>query len=79
MAGDDPRSPADAAAEPAPAAVGDSAPRVRRPAPSRDELVAAFADTGGSVRAMARHFGRDRRQIYRWLDAHGLRRGPGER
>ncbi|MBZ0238914.1 MAG: helix-turn-helix domain-containing protein, partial [Deltaproteobacteria bacterium] len=28
---------------------------------------------GGSVRAVARHFGRDRRQIYRWLESHGLR------
>jgi DNA-binding NtrC family response regulator len=28
----------------------------------------------GSVRAVAKHFGRDRRQIYRWLDAYGLRR-----
>jgi transposase-like protein len=26
----------------------------------------------GSVRAVARRFGRDRRQIYRWLEAFGL-------
>jgi transcriptional regulator with GAF, ATPase, and Fis domain len=48
--------------------------RVRRPSPTREELIAAMDRTGGSVRAMARQFGRDRRQIYRWLEAHGLRR-----
>ena len=44
------------------------------PVPTRDEFVAAFEELGGSVRALAQHFRRDRRQIYRWLDAHGLRR-----
>ncbi|HVK75581.1 MAG TPA: helix-turn-helix domain-containing protein [Kofleriaceae bacterium] len=57
--------------EPAPTP---SPPRPPRPpVPSRAELVAAWTELGGSVRAVARHFGRDRRQIYRWLDAHGLR------
>jgi transcriptional regulator with GAF, ATPase, and Fis domain len=55
--------------EPAPAA---DAP-ARRPSPTRDELEAALATFGGSVRAVAKHFGRDRRQIYRWLEAYGLR------
>jgi DNA-binding NtrC family response regulator len=45
----------------------------RPPLPSRDEFVAAFAELGGSVRALARHFGRERRQIYRWIEAHGAR------
>ena len=36
---------------------------------------AAFEMLGGSVRALARHFGRERRQIYRWIEAHGVR-GP---
>ncbi len=49
----------------------------RRPTPSRDELVAAMEQHEGSVRAVARHFGRDRRQIYRWLDAFGLRGKQG--
>jgi transposase-like protein len=30
------------------------------------------------VRALARKYGRDRRQIYRWLEAHGLARGAAE-
>ncbi len=47
----------------------------RPPAPSRDELQRAYQELGGSVRALARKFGRDRRQIYRWLEAHGLGRG----
>lgn len=32
-----------------------------------------FEELGGNVSATARHFGRDRKQIYRWLDAYGLR------
>src|SRR5262249_9584290 len=43
----------------------------RPPLPSRDEFIAAFEQLGGSVRALARHFGRERRQIYRWIEAHG--------
>ena len=46
--------------------------RARPPVPSRDEFVAAFEQLRGSVRALARHFARDRRQIYRWIDAHGV-------
>ena len=45
----------------------------RTPVPSRDAFVQVWAELGGSVRAVAKHFGRDRRQIYRWLDSHGLR------
>ncbi|HEX3760113.1 MAG TPA: FHA domain-containing protein [Kofleriaceae bacterium] len=50
----------------------DLSPRGRPPVPSRDAFVAAFDRLGGSVRALARHFARDRRQIYRWIAAHGL-------
>jgi transcriptional regulator of acetoin/glycerol metabolism len=50
-----------------------AAPAARAGTPTRDELAAVLERLGGSVRATARHFGRDRRQIYRWLDAHGLR------
>ena len=32
-----------------------------------------FEELGGNVRAMAKHFSRDRRQIYRWLEAYGLK------
>ena len=32
----------------------------------------ALADLG-SVRAVAKHYGRDRRQVYRWMDQFGLR------
>lgn len=46
--------------------------RARPPVPSRDEFIAAFEQLGGSVRALARHFARDRRQIYRWIEAHGI-------
>jgi DNA-binding NtrC family response regulator len=50
----------------------DLPPRSRPPVPSRDEFIAAFEQHGGSVRALARHFARDRRQIYRWIEAHGI-------
>ncbi|MEM6995232.1 MAG: sigma 54-interacting transcriptional regulator, partial [Myxococcota bacterium] len=42
------------------------------PLPTREEFTAVFEQLEGNVRAMAKHFGRDRRQIYRWIDAHGL-------
>ena len=35
--------------------------------------VADWERLGRSVRALARHYGRDRRQIYRWLATHGVR------
>jgi len=62
-------------AQPAPAAEEPvAAAHAARPGtPTRDELAAVLERLGGSVRATARHFGRDRRQIYRWLDAYGLR------
>jgi len=59
--------------DPAPAAPAEPPPaEPRPPPPSRDEFVAAFAELGGNVRALARRFGRERRQIYRWIEAHGV-------
>jgi transcriptional regulator with GAF, ATPase, and Fis domain len=55
------------------APVTEAAAPIRVPVPSRDEFIAAWEQHGHSVRAVARHFSRDRRQIYRWLAAHGLR------
>lgn len=42
------------------------------PPRSAEELRAAF-EREGSVRALAKYFGKDRKQIYRWLDQFGLR------
>jgi DNA-binding NtrC family response regulator len=50
----------------------------RPPVPTRDEFVEVWGRLGGSVRAVARHFGRDRRQIYRWLETHGIRVPEGD-
>ena len=44
-----------------------------RPAPTREQLAETLAHNHGSVRATARHYGRDRRQIYRWMEAFGLK------
>jgi DNA-binding NtrC family response regulator len=51
----------------------------RAPVPSREVFLAAYQELGGSVRALARHFGRDRRQIYRWIESHGLGAPPDDR
>ncbi|HIA01563.1 MAG TPA: FHA domain-containing protein [Myxococcales bacterium] len=53
-----------------PTHAGDTA---KRPAPSKDELVAVMEQFDNSVRAVAKYYDRDRRQIYRWLENHGLR------
>jgi transcriptional regulator with GAF, ATPase, and Fis domain len=47
----------------------------RRPAPtSAEELGEVLARFEGNVRATARWYGRDRRQVYRWMRAFGLER-----
>jgi transcriptional regulator with PAS, ATPase and Fis domain len=46
------------------------------PVPSRDDFIAAHRELEGNVRALARRFNRDRRQIYRWIEAYGLARDP---
>jgi len=64
-------SEADGEASSAPQGVVSSA---KRPAPeTAEELAAVMARYDGSVRAVAGHYGRERRQIYRWLDRFGLR------
>jgi len=40
--------------------------------PTRQQFIAAFDALDGSVHGLAKRFERDRRQIYRWIDAHGL-------
>ncbi len=51
----------------------------RAPKPSKEELERVLGDHDGSVRATAKHFGRDRRQIYRWMEQYGLRDQDEER
>ncbi len=63
----------DAAALPPGQPAAEERPAAKLDKPTRDELMAALEANGGSVRATAKHFGRDRRQIYRWMDEHGLR------
>jgi DNA-binding NtrC family response regulator len=55
---------------PVPAPAAPAAARVAPP--TREEFEAAMRELGGSVRALARRFARDRRQIYRWIEAWGL-------
>jgi transcriptional regulator with PAS, ATPase and Fis domain len=42
-------------------------------APSRVVLEGLLAEYDGNVSAMARHLGKDRKQIYRWLERYGLK------
>ena len=50
-----------------------AAPKVKRHKPSKEELEQTLQEHGGSIRATAKHYGRDRRQIYRWMEQYGLR------
>ncbi len=52
----------------------DASHQSRGAAPSRAELEAALRDGNGNLSEVARRFGRDRKQIYRWLERHGLPR-----
>jgi transcriptional regulator with GAF, ATPase, and Fis domain len=47
-------------------------PQGRIPPPSREELLQVLKQLGGSIRATAKHFDRDRRQIYRWIRSYGI-------
>jgi len=64
--------------EPEPRATAEpSRPRDTEPQadrPSREEFLAVYEGTGRNVRATSKHFGKDRRQIYRWLELFGIER-----
>lgn len=57
---------------PAPSKVAGAA--TRPPIPSREELLAALEANAWVIQAVARHYARDRRQIYRWMDNHSISR-----
>ena len=42
--------------------------------PSREEFLAVYEGTGRNVRATSKHYRKDRRQIYRWLELYGIER-----
>lgn len=50
-----------------------SSPESRPAKPSAEELAAVLEANDGSIRATAKHYQRDRRQIYRWLEQYGLK------
>jgi DNA-binding NtrC family response regulator len=45
----------------------------RDPVPDKEQLVALLAKHAGVISEVARATGRSRKQVYRWLDQHGLR------
>jgi DNA-binding NtrC family response regulator len=44
--------------------------------PTREEFLDVYTASGFSVRATSKHFAKDRRQIYRWLESFGIEREP---
>jgi transcriptional regulator of acetoin/glycerol metabolism len=52
------------AAEPPPPAASD--------APAKEEILAVLARSGGNIAKLAAHYGKDRRQAYRWLKRYGI-------
>jgi transcriptional regulator with GAF, ATPase, and Fis domain len=77
-----PDAPGDATTTQARSTSGSTLPPPKEAAttqrPSREELLTVYEATGQSVRATSKHFGKDRRQIYRWLDSFGIPRGRDE-
>ena len=61
-----------AAASPAPPAPPTRPEPLSRNQPSADELRASLAEHQGNVAAVARHYGKDRAQVHRWLRMHGI-------
>ncbi len=56
-----------------------ASPEAERPGvPDAATLAALLAAYGGSVRAVAKHLSRERKQIYRWMERYGLRGAPEE-
>jgi DNA-binding NtrC family response regulator len=55
-----------------PAASDDEKEDKERAIPSKEELVALLREHGGRVADVARATGRSRKQVYRWLETHGI-------
>jgi transcriptional regulator with GAF, ATPase, and Fis domain len=68
-----PSSPAPSETSPSPAP-GEASPSPAFERPSREEFLGVYEATGRNVRATSKHFGRDRRQIYRWLELFEIER-----
>ena len=40
--------------------------------PAREDLVERLTELRGNVNRIAEHYGKDPKQVYRWLKRHGL-------
>lgn len=67
--------------EPFAVAVGEEPRSAHPPAlaspPNREELLALLSRHRGNVTKVAEAWGRNRKQVYRWMDAFGIGRGTG--
>ncbi|HEY3495702.1 MAG TPA: helix-turn-helix domain-containing protein, partial [Polyangiaceae bacterium] len=78
-AGTEPPPPAERSdPPPRPASESEPARAAPQPAPPREELLAVYQACGKSVRATAKHYGKERRQVYRWLERYGIPRDDAE-
>ena len=50
----------------------EAAPRRLRPRPSREALLATLAANGWSIRATAKHYACERKQISRWIGMYSI-------
>ena len=67
-------APSPATATPPPEERSSTPARAVSERPTREEFLAVYEASGRNVRATSKHFGRDRRQVYRWLEAFGIER-----
>lgn len=63
--------------QPGPSAVEPPTAEHKPPKPTREEFIAVMEREAWSIRGTARHFARDRRQIYRWIQLFGVIRPDG--
>jgi DNA-binding NtrC family response regulator len=49
----------------------------RQAIPTKEELLAVLDEHDWVIRSVAKHFGRDRRQVYRWMDSYAIKRREG--
>ncbi len=75
------REPASSAPSPPPRAAATPPPEghaePEKGPPSREELIALLASCDGNVSLAAARVGRNRKQVYRWMEQYGVLRGTG--
>jgi DNA-binding NtrC family response regulator len=80
MLDDEMRVPGDSSPPSAPRGEHDTSPPAPKEGPpARDELMRLLAEHGGNVSRVAELVGRNRKQVYRWMDQLAIERGTGRK